>query len=795
MTNALQAAHDYVARNWNPLPLPFKSKKPQGSSWQKRIIREPDIAKYFNGKEQNVGVVLGPSSNGLTDVDLDCDEAIALASHVLPKTNAIFGRASAPASHWLYYSNLASTSEDDKSGDDKATIPFKDPTRPADQAMLLELRVGGEKGAQTVFPGSVHESDEEIRWDENGDPAHDVNGDLLKRARLLASICLLTRYWPGDGARHDAALSLGGFLARAGLPTPQIKYLVEAIARAAGDPEHQDRRATAEDAAQQFHAGKPARGFPLLAKTFGKEIAKQVAEWLEYRSSTSDDGTSSAGSESDIERLNKLHAVLPIGGKTRVVTFGILPEFPGRETIVMTQSIGDFTTLQNKYRHTYQDEKGELKSKPMGAYWIGSPERRQYDGGMVFMPQEDGDVANKLNLWRGFGVKPVKPDGKRGADGAARFIYFMRDVICSGNQRDFEYLIRREAFILQERTRSEVALGLQTKEEGCGKGFYERTMARLYGNHAMQLGNADHITGKFNPHLEVLLRVVADEALFVGDPRHRNALFGLITEPTLTIEPKGCGVYTANSYLNVSILSNSDHFIPVSNTARRFFVPTVSAARRGDHAYFASLQKELDNGGCEALLYHLLHEVDLTGFNVRAVPQTEALRLQRDQSLPALEAWWCELLEIGTLRGSDPANPNRAVSNAYGRIVEVDTVAYGQAKSKQPRIFNQPGIFDQARQIEPRLRNYTNDRTLGLHLTKMGCNNTKKVMRRQGWEFPPLTECRAAWEMLYPEWKWRNPDLTEWQPEGDDFEDFADLQHLDAADVLDLLNKKKMREE
>ena len=57
--------------------------------------------------------------------------------------------------------------------------------------MLLEVRIGGEKGAQTVFPGSVHESDEEIRWDETGDPAKVDDDDLLKRARLLArSACL-----------------------------------------------------------------------------------------------------------------------------------------------------------------------------------------------------------------------------------------------------------------------------------------------------------------------------------------------------------------------------------------------------------------------------------------------------------------------------------------------------------------------------------------------------------------------------------------------------------------------------
>ena len=98
------------------------------------------------------------------------------------------------------------------------------------------------------------------------------------------------RYWPGSGARHDAALSLGGFLARVGLTAPQIKYLVEAIARTAGDSEHQDRRDTAEDAAQEFYAGRPARGYPQIKRPSAKRCASQIAEWLEYRGSSDDDG-------------------------------------------------------------------------------------------------------------------------------------------------------------------------------------------------------------------------------------------------------------------------------------------------------------------------------------------------------------------------------------------------------------------------------------------------------------------------------------------------------------------------
>ena len=255
----------------------------------------------------------------------------------------------------------------------------------------------------------------------------------------------------------------------------------------------------------------------------------------------------------------------------------------------------------------------------------------------------------------------------------------MRDIICSGNEEHFDYLIKREATILQKRIRTEVALGLQTKEEGCGKGFYEKTMRRLLGTHAMQLSNPEHIIGKFNPHLETLLRVTADEALFVGDPKHRNALFGLITEPTLTIEPKGCGVYTAASYLNTD-----DHSATPSTSCR-------SATRRGGssfrpcrpracrtHAYFAALQEELDNGGYEALLYHLLHEVDLD--RLQRPRGAADGRLCGSNATTACRRWrrgGVELLETGTLWGADPSRASPGGQQQLSAQVKIATIRLG----------------------------------------------------------------------------------------------------------------------
>ena len=257
-----------------------------------------------------------------------------------------------------------------------------------------------------------------------------------------------------------------------------------------------------------------------------------------------------------------------------------------------------------------------------------------------------------------------------------------------------------------------------------------------------------------------MLRLTADEALFVGDPKHRNALFGMITEPTLEIEPKGCGIYMAPNYLNTTMLSNAEHYIPVSDTARRFFAPTVSIARMGDHDYFAALQEELDNGGYEALLYHLLNEVDLDGLQRsqgaadRRRCGSNATRAYRRWKPGGANCW-----RSGTLRGSDPEEPCRAVSNGYQRTVKVELKSGSGGTHQQLRTFQQPGIYDQAKQIEPRLRTYTNDHKLGHFLAEMGCDNTRKVLRRQGWSFPSLKECRAKWEKAIPTGNGAIPDL------------------------------------
>jgi hypothetical protein len=134
----LDVALEYIPRGWAPIPVPFKGKNP-GKGWPDLDITAANVGQYFNGAPQNIGVLMGERSGGLTDIDLDCNEAVHLGPHVLPKTGAVFGRKSTRAAHYLYVTDL-------HIGTYGKAIEFHDPSRRQDQGrLLLEVRIGGMK--------------------------------------------------------------------------------------------------------------------------------------------------------------------------------------------------------------------------------------------------------------------------------------------------------------------------------------------------------------------------------------------------------------------------------------------------------------------------------------------------------------------------------------------------------------------------------------------------------------------------------------------------------------------------
>jgi hypothetical protein len=164
----------YRALEWALIPIPAGSKAPVAKNWGTRQFAPADFPAGCN-----IGVIWGPRSHDTVDIDLDCHEAIDLASIYLPPTGATFGRASKPRSHWLY------------------TAPgavYDHWTDPLSKDTLLELRAPGKEGGaqQTIVPPSIADG-ERREWSGPEIKPAPINAASLRRLCVWLAIGALTR--------------------------------------------------------------------------------------------------------------------------------------------------------------------------------------------------------------------------------------------------------------------------------------------------------------------------------------------------------------------------------------------------------------------------------------------------------------------------------------------------------------------------------------------------------------------------------------------------------------------------
>jgi len=285
-----------------------------------------------------------------------------------------------------------------------------------------------------------------------------------------------------------------------------------------------------------------------------------------------------------------------------------------------------------------KDKNGNHIYSALGTAWLSHPERRQYNG-IIMSP--GGDVVGYYNLWRGYAVKAVNGSWKL----MRKHIF---EVICDSNDPVYQYLMGWLARMIQQPgNQGEVAIVLQGGR-GTGKGMFGNALCRVLGQHACHVTNGQHVTGNFNAHLEDCIFLFADEAFWAGDKQAENVLKGLITESTIPIERKGVDLKTVPNMLHVLMASNNDWVVPAGMDERRYCVLKVSNRYAQDHKYFADLVREMDNGGLEAMLYDL-QQLDISAFNVRAVPNTAGLVEQKIQSLDPVMSWWYQKIQDGEL--------------------------------------------------------------------------------------------------------------------------------------------------
>lgn len=329
-----------------------------------------------------------------------------------------------------------------------------------------------------------------------------------------------------------------------------------------------------------------------------------------------------------LAEMNEKYAVVPVGGKMQIV-YQEWDESISRH-VWRKMSFEEFAKMHNNQSLCIgTDKHGNPVGMPKGKWWLAHEFRRQFVS-RVFLPGRKVPEGVQ-NLWAGWPFYPTFGTLHE------MFLQHVEGIICSGNDEHYQYLIRWMARAVQlPHVPGEVAIVIRSTQEGTGKGVFAREFGKLFGTNYMQITNASHLVGNFNSHLQTCVMLFCDEAFHAKDKKHTSILKTLVTEPELPIEGKGVDVITAANCVHLIMASNDEHVIPAGEYARRFFVLDVDPLAVGDKAYFAEIVESMRHGGAADLLGYL-QRMDLTGWNVRDVPHSDAL--DRQKQLTSEHGW------------------------------------------------------------------------------------------------------------------------------------------------------------
>ena len=164
-------ALEHIKRGFFVLPLyapgeiladgsPADCKRPRGKTWPPVVrVTAETVVQHFP-EPSNIGVLLGPASGNLLDIDLDSDIAVELASKYLPPT-LTFGPEGISPTHYLYRLQGPELPTGRKG---HLTYGVKLPKRDSFSETIIETRWSGAASFQSVFPGSVNAAGQRLVW-------------------------------------------------------------------------------------------------------------------------------------------------------------------------------------------------------------------------------------------------------------------------------------------------------------------------------------------------------------------------------------------------------------------------------------------------------------------------------------------------------------------------------------------------------------------------------------------------------------------------------------------------------
>jgi hypothetical protein len=282
---------------------------------------------------------------------------------------------------------------------------------------------------------------------------------------------------------------------------------------------------------------------------------------------------------------------------------------------------------------------GKSVERPAAKDWIVWPGRSKVDS-VVYAPG-DGQVVNgnQLNLWEGWGAKPVKGD-------VSLYTQLLDTVFKGADKAQRKWFEQWVAYPIQNPgAKLNSAVVVWSAVEGSGKSLLGYTIGRVYGKNYAEVTKA--ALSSPNNDWCAHKQFVVGEEITGGESRDvADLLKNMITGEAIRVNEKYVPNYFIKNCVNYYFTSNHQDAFFLSREARRYFIWEIVGEKASD-AFFARYDKWYKTQtAIDALLYYLLG-VDLTGFNPMAeAPRTQARKEMIDAGKSEHAAWISELQEF-----------------------------------------------------------------------------------------------------------------------------------------------------
>ena len=340
-----------------------------------------------------------------------------------------------------------------------------------------------------------------------------------------------------------------------------------------------------------------------------------------------------------IDLFNSNHSVVRHGSKTLICE----ETYDHKENKIFEFSqIAQMKFFYSNLIFTYKAGK-KTNEINLFDFWMKSIKRKEYYG-IVFDPSCKSNNCF-LNMWEGFNVHALN-----GVDKIQNILFHLKNIVCNSDENNYLYLIAWVSQMIQQpEIKSGVMIALRSDERGTGKSTLSVLLEKILGNHAIRIQDSKHLIGSFNNHLANKILVTIEEAFWSGSEKDAGKLRTMVTDSTITIEAKGRDVIEIDSYHRFLMCTNNEWTVPAHREERRYFVLDVSNKKKSNTAYFKKLYNEINNEVSIGQFFNYLKNFDITKFDLRKAPSTEALQEQIRQSMKTHEKWLEHILEDGSI--------------------------------------------------------------------------------------------------------------------------------------------------